>query len=117
MKATATMKWAPFITKERAAARAAKEQDDEMLPNPVESAMLLNETSPSCLVNRALGTKTWIMALTMYPNMKAHPAFQKKPRAVTADWPQSDKNSDIGTFLSGLSVEKLLFLRLVVRWY
>ena len=40
MKATAATKWVPFMTRARAAARAAMEQEELMVPNAVAVAKL-----------------------------------------------------------------------------
>ncbi len=64
MKATAATKWAPFSTRARAAARAAKEQEEETAPKIVERETLLRLGLPMYCDSRSLGTKAWIMALT-----------------------------------------------------
>ena len=46
MKATAATKWAPLRTSERAVARAAKEQEDEIAPNIDARERLLNPGFP-----------------------------------------------------------------------
>jgi hypothetical protein len=73
----------------RAAARAANEQDDEAAPNKVEREMLLKFAEPMKFVSFPLGTKAWIIPDTKYPSTNAHPAFQKKPRAVLDDSPNN----------------------------
>ena len=64
MKATAATKWAPFMTRARAAARAANEQDDDAAPKTVARETLLASGSPRYGVSRPFGTNAWIMALT-----------------------------------------------------
>ena len=56
MNATALTKCAPFATRERAAARAAKEQDEDAAPKRVDSPMLCASGAPTYFVSRALGT-------------------------------------------------------------
>jgi hypothetical protein len=64
MKATAAIKCAPFLTSYRAAAKAAKEQDEEAAPKKVDSEILFRSASPIYLVSSFLGTKACIIQLT-----------------------------------------------------
>jgi hypothetical protein len=93
MKATAATKCAPFITSARAAARAAKEQEELMAPKAVARPTLFKSTLPRYGVSLPLGTNACIMALIKYPRTKAHPDFQKKPTAVLAASPNEVQES------------------------
>ena len=64
MNATAAIKCAPFFTKARAAANAAKEQEEEAAPKNVLKEMLLKSASPIYLVILPFGTKACIMPET-----------------------------------------------------
>ena len=63
MKATAVIKWAPFCTRALAAAKAAKEHDEEAAPKTVASETLLTSAFPMWAESFSLGTKAWIIAL------------------------------------------------------
>jgi hypothetical protein len=81
------------MTRDRAVASAAKEQEELMVPKEVAKPTLLASDPPKYGVSLPFGTKACIMALIKYPNTKAQPDFQKKPAAVFAASPNEIKNS------------------------
>ncbi len=64
MNATAATKCAPLRTRERAAARAANEHEDEAAPKAVARETLWKSGAPIWRVSLSFGTKAWIMPLT-----------------------------------------------------
>src|SRR6056297_3336539 len=87
INATPAIKCAPFLMRARAAASAAKEQEDEAAPKNVDSEMLFRSPSPMYRVSFPFGTNAWIIPDTKYPRINAHPDFQKNPIAVLVDSP------------------------------
>ena len=59
------MKCAPFLNKERAVAKAAKEQEEEIAPKIVERLTDRIFASPICWVSLFLGTNACIIALML----------------------------------------------------
>jgi hypothetical protein len=81
------------MTRERAVASAAKEQEELMVPKAAAKPTLLASGPPKYGVSLPFGINACIMALIKYPNTKAQLDFQKKPAAVLAASPNETKNS------------------------